>query len=78
MPLDVTHEPGDIDWKKLSKEFQQILTPGPLEPKELHAQYHREFNKVCGAVEMGRMYFERSELLVLRPRKVQVVSFRDG
>lgn len=35
-----------VDWKKLSSEFRQILLDGALEPKEVHAKYHREFKKV--------------------------------
>lgn len=36
----------DVDWKKLSSEFRQILLEGALEPTEVHAKYHREFRKV--------------------------------
>lgn len=36
----------DVDWKQLSSEFRQLLLPGALEPKEIHATYHRTFRKV--------------------------------
>eukprot|EP00904_Undaria_pinnatifida_P006285 jgi/Undpi1/2787/HiC_scaffold_14.g06164.m1 len=42
---DLSHDPDDIDWKKLSREFQQILASGPLEPREIHVKYHRDFHK---------------------------------
>ncbi|CAM9270874.1 unnamed protein product [Ectocarpus fasciculatus] len=37
--------PGEFDWGRLSNEFRQLLLQGALEPKELHAKYHREFRK---------------------------------
>lgn len=37
----------DVDWKRLSVEFRQLLLEGALEPAEVHAKYHREFKKVC-------------------------------
>lgn len=43
---DPVPDSGAVDWKKLSREFVQILEAGDLEPTELHARYHRELGKV--------------------------------
>lgn len=44
----------DVDWKQLSIEFRQLLSPGALEPMEIHASYHHTFKKVGVARAGGK------------------------
>lgn len=43
---DMVADSGEVEWKKLSREFRNLLQAGSLEPQELNTLYCRKFKKV--------------------------------